>query len=391
MVTFILEAKSITMALRITVAILVLALVGGSLFISFGGFGGGSAPKETARQTAKKTADGGAEAPKPQFSLNQAAGHGDARQPETGVKIDFNAIPEVIAEISGTPVKRALLIRTLKSVEKTYSMTGQTLTQEKLDQIKGAVVENIINSEVLLQQADIEGIAADAQKAKESYDQFKKQFPNEEAFRELLKAQDMTEDEIKKEFERSSRIRTLLEKSIFSKITITPEEIRKYYDQNKGEFERKESAHASHILARITTSADPKANEESKAKAKQKIGEIEKKLKGGADFAKLATAESEDPGSAPKGGDLGFFTRGQMVPAFEKTAFELEAGKVSPIVESEFGFHIIKVWEKKPAGNIPFEEAGKIIEGKLKSQAANAKTKDYLAELKTKLKVKKLI
>lgn len=374
------------MALRITVAILVLALVAGSLFISFGGFGDGSASKEEA---AKKTVEG--VSPKPEFSLNTAVGHGDAHKAETSVKIDFNAIPEVIAEVNGAPIKKDLLVRTLKSVEKTYSMTGQALTQEKLDQIKGAVVENIINSETLIQQAAAEGISTDAQKAQQSFDQFKKQFPNEEAFRELLKAQEMTEDDLKREFERSSRIRALLEKNVFSKITITPDDIRKHYDQNKGEFERKESVHASHILARIVASADAKASEESKAKAKQKIGEIDKKLKGGADFAKLAREESEDPGSAPKGGDLGFFTRGQMVPAFEKAAFELEAGKVSPVVESDFGFHIIKVWEKKPAGTIPFEEASKMIEGKLKGQVANARTKDYLTELRGKLNVKKLI
>lgn len=379
------------MALRISIAIVVLALVGGSLVISFGGFGGGSAPTDTAKEADKKPAEGGAGDPKPQFSLGGSVGHGDVHKTEKSVAIDFNAIPEVIAEVNGAPVKRDLLVRTLKSVEKTHSMTGQVLTQEKLDQIKSAVVENIINSEALLHQASVEGITVDPVKAKENYEQFKKQFPNEEAFRELLKAQDMTEDEVKKEFERSSVLRALLEKNIFSKITVTPEEMRKYYDQNKAEFERKESAHASHILARITASADPKANEESKANAKKKIEEAEKKLKGGADFAKLATEMSEDPGSAPKGGDLGFFTKGQMVPVFEKTAFELEAGKISPIVESEFGFHIIKVWEKKPAGMIPFEEAGKAIEGKLKSQTANAKTKEYLAELRAKLKVKKLI
>lgn len=379
------------MALRISVAIVVLALVGGSLVISYGGFGNGSAPKDAAKESDKKPAEGGAGEPKPEFALNNAVGHGDVHQAEKSVTIDFNAIPEVIAEVNGAPVKRDLLVRTLKSVEKTHAMTGQVLTQEKLDQIKGAVVENIINSEVLLHQAGVEGIAVDPEKAKENYEQFKKQFPNEEAFRELLKAQDMTEEEVKKEFERSSRLRALLEKNIFSKITVSSDDMRKYYDQNKTEFERKESVHASHILARIITSADPKANEESKAKAKKKIEEIEKKLKGGADFAKLATQESEDPGSGPKGGDLGFFTRGQMVPAFEKTAFELEAGKISPVVESDFGFHIIKVWEKKPAGMIPFEEASKPIEGKLKSQTANAKTKEYLTELKAKLKVKKLI
>jgi peptidyl-prolyl cis-trans isomerase C len=379
------------MALRVTIAILVLALVGGSLFISFGGFGGGSPVKGADKETAKKTADGGTDSAKPKFELNKAVGHGGEHSTETAVKVDFNAIPEIIAEINGAPVKRDLLIRTLKSVEKTYSMTGQVLTQEKLDQIKAAVVDNIVNTEALILQATSEGIAVDSAKAKENYDQFKKQFPTEDAFKELLKAQEMTEEEIKQEFERTTRIRALLEKNIFSKVVISPEDVRKYYDANKPEFERKESVHASHILARIVTSADPKATEESKAKAKLKIAEVEKKLKAGADFAKLATEESEDPGSGPKGGDLGFFSRGQMVPAFEKTAFELEAGKVSPVVESDFGFHIIKVWEKKSAGVTSFEEASKAIEGKLKGQAANVKAKDYITELRTKLKVKKLI
>ncbi|MBF0290708.1 MAG: peptidylprolyl isomerase [Nitrospinae bacterium] len=375
------------MALRISIAIVVLALVGGSLVISFGGFGSGSDVKGAD----KKPAESAPGEPKPEFALGKTVGHGDVHTPETSVKVDFNSIPEIIGEVNGVPVKRDLLVRTLKSVEKTHSMTGQVLTQEKLDQIKTAVVDNILNSEVLLHQAGVEKIAADPEKAKENYEQFRKQFPNEEAFKELLKAQDMTEEEVKKEFERSSVLRALLEKNIFSKITVSQEETRKYYDTNKAEFERKESVHASHILARITASADPKANEESKANAKKKIEEVEKKLKGGADFAKLATEMSEDPGSAPKGGDLGFFTKGQMVPVFEKTAFELEAGKISPIVESEFGFHILKVWEKKPAGMIPFEEASKTIEGKLKSQIANVKTKEYLADLKAKLKVKKLI
>jgi peptidyl-prolyl cis-trans isomerase C len=379
------------MALRVTVAILVLALVGGSLFISFGGFGGGSPVKGADKEVAKKVADAGTDSAKPKFELNNAVGHGDVHPAVAAVKVDFNAIPEIIGEVNGTPIKRDLLVRTLKSVEKTYSMTGQVLTQEKLDQIKGSVVDNIINTEVLVFQAAAEGIAPDPVKAKESYDQFKKQFPTEEAFKELLKAQEMTEEEIKKEFERTTRIRALLDKNVFGKITVAPEEIRQYYDKNKPEFERKESVHASHILARVITSADPKANEDSKAKAKQKIAEIGKKLKAGEDFAKVAKEESEDPGSGPKGGDLGFFSKGQMVPVFEKTAFELEAGKVSPIVESEFGFHIIKVWEKKPAGMTSFEEATKAIEGKLKAQAANAKAKDYIAELRAKLKVKKLI
>lgn len=118
------------------------------------------------------------------------------------------------------------------------------------------------------------------------------------------------------------------------------------YKANAKRFEQPEQVRASHILIR---SAEPDA--------KDKAAAILKELRSGANFAQLAKDRSQDPGSAAKGGDLGFFPRGRMIKPFEDTAFGMaKAGDISEVVESPFGFHIIRLDDKKPAGVRPFEE-----------------------------------
>ena len=126
---------------------------------------------------------------------------------------------------------------------------------------------------------------------------------------------------------------------------LTPDEaaLRKYYDDHKQEFEQ---VKARHILVRMQGSpipVKPGQKELSEADALTKATELRKKIEGGADFAALATAESDDSGSAAKGGDLGYFKHGQMVPTFDQAAFAMKVGDLSEPVKSQFGFHIIKV------------------------------------------------
>ncbi|MBZ5602871.1 MAG: peptidylprolyl isomerase [Acidobacteriia bacterium] len=140
-----------------------------------------------------------------------------------------------------------------------------------------------------------------------------------------------------------------------------------YYDQHKGEYEE---VKARHILIRFKGSQVPAkpgqkdlTDEEALAKAK----DLHDKIAGGADFAKLATAESDDTGTAPNGGDLGAFSKGRMVPAFEQAAFAAQPGKVTDPVKSPFGYHLILV---ESHASKPFEEAKPEIEQKIKPEMA---------------------
>jgi peptidyl-prolyl cis-trans isomerase D len=128
--------------------------------------------------------------------------------------------------------------------------------------------------------------------------------------------------------------------------------VKAYYDEHSDDrFTAPEEVRARHILIKLPPAADEKA----RAAARTKADDVLAKVKKGADFAKLAQDVSEDPGTASKGGDLGLFSRGHMVPAFDAAAFALEPGAVSEVVETPFGFHIIKVEEKLPGGQKPLD------------------------------------
>jgi peptidyl-prolyl cis-trans isomerase D len=151
-------------------------------------------------------------------------------------------------------------------------------------------------------------------------------------------------------------------------VTVTEEDLRRYYDANRDQFRNDERVHVRHIL--LTTTGKP---QDQIAKIQARAEELLKQVKGGADFADLAKKNSEDPGSKDKGGDLGWVVRGQTVPAFEAAAFSLKQGDISNVVKTEYGFHIIQGIAKEEARVRPYEEArGQITEELRKERAVDA-------------------
>jgi len=163
-----------------------------------------------------------------------------------------------------------------------------------------------------------------------------------------------------------------LQKEIFDKITINDDKARSYYKDHNEVFKTPEMIRARHILIKTDTSA----TDEEKKKAKTKAEEVLAKIKKGEDFSKLASEVSNDPGTKDKGGDLDFFPKGTMVPAFEEVAFSLKPGEVSGIVETEYGYHLIKMEEKKDAHLEPYEN----IKDKVKDQALQEMRKAAVTE-----------
>ena len=157
---------------------------------------------------------------------------------------------------------------------------------------------------------------------------------------------------------------------LMSEISIDPAQVRKYYDEHRAEFEGRPERQASHILIAVEAGASP----EDKQKAREKAEEISRQLKQSPGrFAELAKQHSQDPGSASNGGDLGFFGRGTMPKAFEEAVFAMKPGEVSAPVESEYGFHVIRLVNVKGGETRSFEEARTQIETELKRQQAGRK------------------
>jgi peptidyl-prolyl cis-trans isomerase D len=148
---------------------------------------------------------------------------------------------------------------------------------------------------------------------------------------------------------------------------VDPNAVKSYYEQNAAKYGQPEQRQASHILLSYKPNATDADKAKVRAKADQVLAEVRKSP---GSFAALAKKYSEDPGSAPKGGDLGWFARGMMVPQFEDAAFRMKPNEISGLVESEFGLHIIKLTGVKPGKKRPLEEVRPEIERELKRQAA---------------------
>ncbi len=183
--------------------------------------------------------------------------------------------------------------------------------------------------------------------------------------------------ELKEAARRSIIINNYVEKKVHAKIKVTDEDVRRFYDVNQAKFRKDTQLRASHILCGVGANASA----EEKQKAKRKAADLLKKVKGGADFAKLAKENSSCP-SKTQGGDLGFFGRGEMVPPFEQAAYALKPGQVSDVVESKYGYHIIKLTDTKKPEIIKFEDVKERIRELLTTQ----KKQDALAEELTRLK-----
>jgi peptidyl-prolyl cis-trans isomerase D len=161
-------------------------------------------------------------------------------------------------------------------------------------------------------------------------------------------------------------------------IEVSPADARAYYDSHSADFDQPEQVRARHILLKVD---DKRSAEE----AQRQIDALRKRLAAGEDFAILAAGASEDPASAQRGGELGFFGRGQMVPEFEAAAFAAQPGEIVGPVKTSFGFHLIQVEEKRAGGTRPFEEMAPQIENRLRQERALTQAEAKAKEIYTKL------
>ncbi|MEF9438372.1 MAG: peptidylprolyl isomerase [Candidatus Mariimomonas ferrooxydans] len=171
-----------------------------------------------------------------------------------------------------------------------------------------------------------------------------------------------------KEFEKMTLISTLLKNEIEGKAKVDAKEVRDFYDKNQNEFMTGPEVKASHILVNTETEA----------------ADVLKRIQKGEDFSKLAVELTIDKGTAKNGGDLGFFGSGRMVPEFEKAAFGLKPGEVSSPVKTKFGYHIIKITDKKEGKPRDFEEVKTSIEKRLSAEKQRTVFDSYIEKLKEK-------
>jgi len=204
-----------------------------------------------------------------------------------------------------------------------------------------------------------------------------------EEFKKRMESFGQNFDEIKQQLQRQLAVQKLLDAKFGDQVKVTEADAQTYYDENPDRFKTPEQVRASHILIQPDPNMDPN---QAKVKARAEAQDLLKQIKEGADFAELAKAHSDCP-SRERGGDLNFFGRGQMVPPFEEAAFKLKPGQVSDIVETKFGYHIIKVTDHREADVIAYEQAKENILKMLKQRKQSELFKEYIESLKAKANI----
>jgi peptidyl-prolyl cis-trans isomerase C len=167
-------------------------------------------------------------------------------------------------------------------------------------------------------------------------------------------------------------------KSQVKEQAIGDDDAKKFYDSNQTEFQNPDTVKASHILFLVN-----KEDSEDVVKQKQAAAvKAAERAKKGEDFTKLAKELSEEPGAKESGGDLGFFSKDRMVPEFAEASFKMAPGDISEPVRTQFGWHIIKVTDKKPAGTVPFDQVKEQITSYLKGTKQREAVQGVLKNLK---------
>jgi peptidyl-prolyl cis-trans isomerase C len=293
-------------------------------------------------------------------------------------------LPEVVAKIGDDTISKADIQGEFKPVISMMKENGQlgTIPAEMWKSEVKKRVSDMVSTKLLLKLAEDDGYKPEPAKAEEEFKKITAQLPPEQ-LAETLAKQGMTAETIKGRIAIGLAIQKWIEEKFAANIKISDEEAEKYYNENPERFKRPETVKASHILIKIdeidpekakgmTDEQKNKASGELKQQALKKAQDILAQLKNGGDFAKLATENSACP-SKEKGGDLGTFDKGKMAPEFEKSAFSLKPGETSDVVETEFGYHIIKTTEKNDAGVMPFKDVkGFLVDGLKKQKTSQA-------------------
>jgi parvulin-like peptidyl-prolyl isomerase len=254
----------------------------------------------------------------------------------------------------------------------------------RIKELKENILEQMIDEKILIHEANRKKIKVTRKEIQDGIEEIKKRFASEEEYNQELTKQGLTEEKFKEQVRDQLMVIKLIDEEVKAKVSPpTDTEIEEFYKQNESQMVEPEQVRVRHILIKV----DEKTNKEE---ALKKIKEILKEAKKGkTSFAELAKKYSEDV-SASRGGDIGFFTRGQMVKKFEEAAFALDVGEISDVVETEYGYHIIQCLEKKAQEKKSLEEIKDNLRNFIFQRKMEERYEKWLRTLRDKASITKI-
>jgi peptidyl-prolyl cis-trans isomerase C len=293
-----------------------------------------------------------------------------------------SSLPEVVAVVEGEEIKKAELQKAFDAVLAAQGIPAATLPEaQKLEGYRMILEDMVLEKLVQKRAAGIE--VADAE-VTAMVDKIKANFGSEEELQKQIEKSGQTLEKVKADIRSSLQAQQWLDAQVKGKAEVTEADAQKFYNHNQDQFQKPEQVRASHILIRVPEEAKPEEVIEKEKAAKA----AEARAKKGEDFSKLASELSEDPSAKENAGDLNFFAKEQMVPEFSEAAFGMKKGDISAPVRSQFGYHVIKVTDRKGAEKVSFEQAKAQLLPFLQQQGKQEEIQKVIKDVRAKADVK---
>ncbi len=290
---------------------------------------------------------------------------------------------KVVAEVNGRPIHEAELKRQVERDLRRFRKYGMRKeSPDLIERLRSRALEKLIGEELLSQASQKLKIEDIDKKVKEKIKALETEHGRGERFEKYMKMKGLTMEDLTSSLRARVYLDEYLKEKGISQPPIPEERIREAYESNRNSYSREETIKVSHILIAV----DGDASSDEKDKALQEAKKVLKEIRGNKDFAEMAKKHS-DCNSAPGGGSLGYIKKGYMPEEFDRVAFSMGKDKVSDVVETKFGYHIIKVFDKKSAGVAPYEEVRDFIRKFLQQQESRKRLTAHLAELKERAKI----
>jgi peptidyl-prolyl cis-trans isomerase C len=287
------------------------------------------------------------------------------------------------AKVSGAVITRADVDQAVKALMNRF---GGQISPEQMAGMKPVMwkqaLEALINQRLLIQEAEREGFQPDKKEIDAQMKTISSRAPSDEEFKKMLASAGLTEAALRRDIMQDLKINALLDKQVPKKEKASNEEIKAFYRDNPEDFKVPERVRASHILIKV----NPGESVEARAQKRLKLVALRGRIQKGEDFAKLAGENSECP-SKSQGGDLGYFDRGKMLKPFEDAAFKMKVGQVSDVVETQFGYHLIKLTGHEEASVTPLEKVRDKLADFLDRRKRQKAVGEYLQKLRSTAKI----
>jgi peptidyl-prolyl cis-trans isomerase C len=283
----------------------------------------------------------------------------------------------IVAEKDNWTITRGQLDQDVNGFLQQRQITAAQVGPQRMPMLETMVIKDMVLEKLLLARAATHQFPDVDKDDATALERLKGRFPNDQAFQDKLKQAGVTEDELKKRIHEQDLIEKTLQAEAVHDLDPTDKDINDFYLAHQDVFNVPLKLRASRVLVLV----DEKATPAEKAAKKKKIDQARARVAKGEDISKVAMEVSEDRYSGPKGGDIGYFQRGENEAQFDDVAFASKVGVLSPVFETPMGYQFLKVTEIKPAGTLSIADARPSIVQELHQLKSTQEEKDYTDKL----------